>query len=118
MARESYRTSSAARELEFNLRIKPRRLKRDTPDPLDVPRQINTVRSSDFMHDSLADGRAFRTFNLLDDYYREGLGIELDLSLPSSRIIRAFERIIEWQRKPEYICCDNGAIMISSELVG
>ena len=49
------------RELELNLRIKPRRrLKRDRPDPLEVPRQINTVWSIDFMHDRLADSRAFR----------------------------------------------------------
>ena len=102
------------RELELNLRIKPRRrLKRDRPDPLDVPRQMNTVWSIDFMHDRLADGRAFRTFNVLDDYNREGLGIEVDLSLPSARIIRALERIIEWRGKPAYIRCDNGAEMTS-----
>lgn len=104
------------RELELNLRIKPRRrLKRDKPDPLDVPRQINTVWSIDFMHDRLADARAFRTFNVLDDYNREGLGIEVDLSLPSARIIRALERIIEWRGKPEYIRCDNGAEMTSGD---
>ncbi len=77
------------RELELNLRIKPRRwLKRDRPDPLEFPRQINTVWSIDFMHDRLADSRAFRTFNVLDDCNREGLGIEVDLSLPALRIMR------------------------------
>src|SRR5210317_798782 len=66
------------RELELNLRIKPkRRLKRDKPDELAVPRQINTMWSMDFMHDSLASGDSFRTFNVLDDYNREGLGIEV-----------------------------------------
>ena len=55
------------RELELNLRIKPRRrLKWSHPDPLDVPRQINTVWSIEFMHDTLADARTFRTFNVLD----------------------------------------------------
>lgn len=102
------------RELELNLRIKPRRrLKRDQPDPLDVPRQINTVWSIDFMHDQLADGRRFRTFNVLDDYNREGLGIEVDFSLPSARIIRALERIIEWRGKPQIIRADNGPENIS-----
>ena len=38
----------------------------------------------DFMSDSLDDGRRFRTFNVLDDYNREGLGIEVDFSLPRS----------------------------------
>jgi len=41
--------------------------------------------------DSLGDQRRFRTFNLLDDYNREGLGIEVDFSLPSGRVIRSLE---------------------------
>ena len=104
------------RELELNLRIKPRRrLKRQKPGPLDVPRQINTVWSIDFMHDQLAGGRRFRTFNVLDDYNREGLGIEVDLSLPSARIIRALDQIIEWRGKPKIIRSDNGSEMVSRE---
>jgi putative transposase len=48
----------------------------------------------DFMSDSLGDGRRFRTFNVLDDYNREGLGIEVDISLPSGRAIRSLEQIM------------------------
>jgi len=104
------------RELELNLRIKPkRRLKRDKPDPLEVPRQINMTWSIDFMHDRLDDNRGFRTFNVLDDYNREGLGIEVDLSLPSARVIRTLERIIEWRGKPQTIRSDNGPEYISGE---
>ena len=104
------------RELELNLRIKPRRrLKRDRPNPLEVPRQINTVWSIDFMHDRLADSRAFRTFNVLDDYNREGLGIEVDLSLPAQRITRVLDQIIEWRGKPKVIRSDNGSEMRSAE---
>jgi len=105
------------RELELNLRIKPkRRLTRDTPEPLSVPRQINTMWSMDFMHDTLADGRSFRTFNVLDDYNREGLGIEVDCSLPALRVIRALDRIIEWRGKPKGIRCDNGPEYLSGQL--
>ncbi len=97
------------RELELNLRTKPRqRLVRDKPDALAVPKQINVMWSMDFMHDNMADGSSFRTFNVLDDYNREGLGIEVDTSLPSLRVIRALERIIEWRGKPLAIRCDNG----------
>lgn len=75
-----------------DLRIKPkRRMKRDKPEALAVPQRINEVWSMDFMHDALSDGRSFRTFNVIDDFNREGLGIEVDLSLPSARIIRALE---------------------------
>ena len=106
------------RELELNLRIKPkRRLKRDKPDELAVPRQINETWSMDFMHDRLVDGRSFRTFNVIDDYNREGLGIEVDLSLPALRVIRALEHIIEWRGKPATIRCDNGPEYISQQLI-
>jgi putative transposase len=106
------------RELELNLRIKPkRRIKRDRPDELSEPIAINQVWSVDFMSDSLNDGRKFRTFNVLDDYNREGLGIEVDFSLPSQRVIRTLERIIEWRGKPLAIRCDNGPEYISQQLI-
>ena len=91
----------------MNLRIKPKkRLVRERPEPLVVPDAINEVWSMDFMHDQLSDGRSFRLFNVLDDFNREGLGIEVDLSLPSARVIRSLERIIEWRGKPRVIRCD------------
>lgn len=106
------------RELELNLRIKPkRRLVRAKPQPLTVPQAINQVWSMDFMHDQLADGRSFRLFNVLDDFNREGLAIEVDLSLPSARVIRALEQIIQWRGYPQVIRCDNGPEYISGDLV-
>lgn len=106
------------REMELNLRIKPkRRLKREVPAALEVPRQVNTTWSMDFMHDALSDGRAFRTFNVLDDYNRECLGIEVDFSLPALRVIRTLERIIEWRGKPTAIRCDNGPEYLSAQLI-
>ena len=74
-------------ELELNLRIKPRkRLKRDKPNALAVPDAPNMTWSMDFMADRLGDGRAFRLLNVLDDFNREGLGIEVDFSLPAERV--------------------------------
>ena len=69
------------------------------------------------MSDALADGRVFRTFNVIDDYNREGLGIEVDFSLPSLRVIRALEQVIEWRGKPAAIRCDNGPENLSAALV-
>jgi putative transposase len=102
------------RELELNLRIKPRkRLIREKPEPLIVPETINQVWSMDFMHDQLSDGRNFRLFNVIDDFNREALGMEIDFSLPSARVIRALEHIIEWRGRPQAIRCDNGPENIS-----
>ncbi|ADP96857.1 LOW QUALITY PROTEIN: integrase catalytic subunit [Marinobacter adhaerens HP15] len=105
------------RDLELNLRIKPRkRLVREKPEPLAVPTAINSSWSMDFMHDQLEDGRSYRLFNVIDDYNREGLGIEVDLSLPSGRVIRALEQIIEWRGETRSDPLDNGPEYISTLL--
>ena len=96
-------------ELELNLRIKPKkRLKRDKPEPLAVPDVPNDTWSMDFMADQLADGRSIRTLNVLDDFNREGLCIDVDFSLPAERVVRSLNQIIEWRGKPQSIRVDNG----------
>lgn len=102
------------RELELNLRIKPkRRIKREKPEALAVPTEPNQMWSIDFMSDSLSNGKVFRTFNVIDDYNREALGIEVDFSLPSERITRSLDQIIQWRGKPNSLRCDNGPEHIS-----
>ena len=105
------------RELELNLRIKPRkRIVREKPEALAVPKAINQCWSMDFMHDQLEDGRSFRLLNVIDDFNREALGIEVDFSLPAERVIRTLNQIIEWRGKPVAICSDNGPEYISGLL--
>jgi len=105
-------------EVELNLRIKPRkRLKRDKPEPLAVPDMPNDTWSMDFMADQLADGRSIRTLNVLDDFNREGLGIEVDFSLPAERVVRSLDHIIEWRGKPKIIRVDNGPEYVSGKLM-
>ena len=88
------------RQLELNLRIRPKKRlirekpEREKPEPLAEPTAINQVWSIDFMHDQLADGRSIRLFNVIDDFNREGLEIEVGFSLPSERVIRSLKRII------------------------
>ena len=106
------------RELELNLRIKPRkRLQRDKPEELAVPEAPNEVWSMDFMADRLGDGRQFRLLNVLDDFNREGLGIEIDFSLPAERVVRALNQIIEWRSAPKTIRVDKGPEYISGALM-
>ncbi|RJG05268.1 IS3 family transposase [Noviherbaspirillum cavernae] len=105
------------RALELNLRIKPKkRLVREKPEPLAEPSAVNQVWSMDFMHDQLLDGRSIRLFNVIDDFNREGLGIEIDFLLPSERVIRTLERIMEWRGRPDRIRCDNGPEYVSAAL--
>ena len=105
-------------ELELNLRIRPRkRLQRPKPDALAVPEALNQTWSMDFMQDQLADGRKFRTLNVLDDFNCEGLGIEVDFSLPAVRVVRSLNRIIEWRGAPKVIRVDNGPEYVSGLLM-
>ena len=53
----------------------------------------------------------------MDDYNREGLGIEVDRSLHSSRVLRALDQIIEWRGKPSALRCENGPEYLSQTLV-
>ena len=66
--------------------------------------------------DRFADGRQFRLFNVLDDFNREGLGIEVNFSLPAERFVRSLNQIIEWRGKPLAIRVDNGPEYVSSTL--
>jgi putative transposase len=104
-------------ELRLNLRIRPRkRLERARPDPLHPPSLPNQVWSMDFMSDQLWNGRRFRTLNVIDDFNREGLGIDVDFSLPADRVIRCLDQIIEWRGKPSMIRVDNGPENVSAKL--
>ena len=105
------------KELELNLRIKPKkRIVREKPEKLTVPVRINESWSMDFMHDQLSDKRSYRLLNIIDDHNREALAMEVDLSLPAERVIRALDQLIEWRGKPKELRCDNGPEYISHKL--
>jgi putative transposase len=53
-----------------------------------------------FMHDQLSDGRSVRLLNIIDDFNREALAIEVDFSLPAIRVISPLEPLIEWKGEP------------------
>ena len=103
--------------MKLNIR---RRAKKRLPErvkqALVVPSAPNQVWSIDFMSDSLVDGRKFRLLNIIDDFNRESLAVEIDTSLPSLRVIRALDRLVSQRGKPANIRCDNGPEFISHKL--
>jgi putative transposase len=105
------------RALRLNIRRRgKRRLPARIKIPLLIPAQPNEIWSADFMADALWSGRRFRTFNVIDDYNREALRIEIDTSLPAKRIVRALDELIEIRGKPAGLRMDNGPELISDEL--
>jgi putative transposase len=100
--------------MKLNIR---RRAKKRLPErvkqPLSIPTAPNQVWSIDFMSDSLADGRKVRILNIIDDFNRESLAVEVDTSIPARRVIRVLERLIAEKGCPANIRCDNGPEFIS-----
>ena len=76
----------------------------------------NHTWSADFMADALWSGRRFRTFNVNDDFNRESMKIEIDSSLPPTRVIRALDELVEVRGAPKRLRRDNGPEFISAAL--
>lgn len=97
------------RQLRLNQRRRSKkRVPTRDPMPLRVPARPNQVWSADFMSDALCRSVRFRTFNVLDDFNREVLAIEIDTSLPSKRLVRVFEQLKEQRGLPDVLRTDNG----------
>ncbi len=86
------------------------------PAPLATPEAMNQSWSIDFMHDALVYGRRFRTFNVVDDYNREALAIEIDLNIPAQRVVRVLGRIVANRGYPLKMRMDNGPELVSLTL--
>jgi putative transposase len=93
------------------LQVRRRRRKRLTRAeriPLPAPSAPTERWSMDFMADTLADGRNFRTLNIVDDFTRECVAIEVDRSLPGLRVTRVLDRLAAAVGLPHTIVVDNG----------
>jgi putative transposase len=106
------------RELGLAVRRKKRkRVAQASRLPRVVPIGPDIQWSLDFMRDTLASGRVFRTLNVVDDATRECLAIEVDTSLSGRRVGRVLDAIArERGRYPSRVVLDNGPECTSKAL--
>lgn len=104
--------------MRLNLKRKARRrlLTRER-QPLLASTQLNRIWALDFMRDTLYDGRPFRTLNVIDEGNREALRIECGTSIPSARVVRVMNQLVEVYGKPEAIRLDNGPELTAETFV-
>lgn len=97
------------RAMKLHLRVKRgKRLPRRTPLPLEQTGQLNECWSLDFMSDALLSGQRFRTLNVIEDFNREVLAIEIDTSLPALRVTRVLDQVAAVRGYPQRLRLDNG----------
>lgn len=89
-------------------RRKRKRIGAAERQPLVLPTRANERWSMDFVSDALSDGRKFRSLNIVDDYNRRCLAVEVDTSLPGGRVVRVLERLRGVEGLPEVLVMDNG----------
>jgi putative transposase len=73
-----------------------------------APVAANQAWALDFVHDRLMDGRGFRALTVIDEWSRESLAIEVDVSLTGERVKRVLERLSDGRGLPAIIQTDNG----------
>lgn len=85
--------------------------------PLEPAARPNQRWSMDFVSDSLAGGRRFRTLNVVDEFTRECLAIDVAFSLPGLRVARVLDQLVWQYGKPEKIVLDNGPEFTGSAML-
>jgi putative transposase len=100
-------------EEKLSLRRRRGRKRSGVRQPLPEPVTVNQVWSVDFMTDAFSSGRRFRTLNIVDDYTRECLAIEVDTSLGGVRVVRVLEELKQKRGLPRQIRSDNGPEFLS-----
>ena len=76
--------------------------------PLLLPDQANHAWSMDFVHDRLADGRRIRCLNIVDDFTKESVAIEVDTSISGLRVGRVLDKVALVRPLPTMIRVDHG----------
>ncbi|MCH2163113.1 MAG: IS3 family transposase [Marinovum sp.] len=80
------------------------------------PERPNHVWWYDFVQDRTADGRVYRTLNIIDEYTREALMIRVNRKLNSTDVLDALTDLFILRGPPEYIRSDNGPEFIAQKV--
>jgi putative transposase len=70
----------------------------------------------DFIMDGFVEARRFRCLTMVDEYTRECPVIEVDVSLPSRRVVEVLGRLAATRGLPQSLIVDHGPEFISKAL--
>ena len=93
-----------------------RRIAASRPRPM-APTGANQVWSYDFVFDWCANGQKLKCLTVTDEWTKEGLAIEVDGRIRSSRVIEVLSRLVCERGAPLYLRSDNGPEFVSRALL-
>lgn len=105
------------RQENLQVRKRAKRKVRLFRKPLAPARNPNQCWSLDFVSDSLVTGRRYRTLNVIDEFTRECLGIEVDFGLSGKRVARFLDQLVWANGKPDMLVLDNGPEFVSNAML-
>ncbi len=68
----------------------------------------NHVWALDFQHDATSDGRELKFLNIVDEFTREALAIEVDRTIDADETVEVLGRLVTERGTPENLRSDNG----------
>jgi putative transposase len=104
---------------EEGLRVPAKAKKRRRIGASTVPAQRlcacrpNHVWALDFQHDATEDGRELKFLNVVDEFTREALAIEVDRTINADATVTVLERLAKERGAPANIRADNGPELIA-----
>lgn len=72
------------------------------------PIRPNVIWAMDYQFDTTADGRTIKMLNVIDEFTREALAIEVDRSIDADGVVDVLERLALTRGAPVYVRFDNG----------
>jgi putative transposase len=84
--------------------------------PAPAPQRLGERWSMDFVHDQLADGRAFRVLTVIDNWSRESPLLEAGFRLTGESVAKALSRVSAERHLPQSITVDHGTEFTSKAL--
>jgi putative transposase len=102
--------------LQLRMRVRRRKHRALHRGPAPVPTDLAQQWSMDFVHDQLADGRAFRVFTVVDQWSRQSPILEVGLRMNGSTVAATLDRAIASYGTPKSITCDHGTEFMSRVL--
>ena len=82
-----------------------------------APTGANQVWAYDFVFDRCANGQQLKCLTITDEWTREGLAIEVDRRIRSTRVIEVLARLVSERGAPLYLRSDNGPEFVSQALL-